>query len=53
MYQRAIQAGISDGFACGFRAEIHAFKQYYRHHRDAETAVVLNSLVGFIFGSIF
>jgi hypothetical protein len=54
MYQRAIQAGISDGFARGFRAEIHAFKQYYRHHRDAEAAVVLNGLGGgFIPGSIF
>jgi hypothetical protein len=54
MYQQAIQAGISNGFARGFRAEIHAFKQYYRHHRDTEAAVVLNGLGGgFISGSIF
>ena len=30
MYQRAIKAGISDGFARGFRSELHKFKGCYR-----------------------
>ncbi|KAK9257163.1 hypothetical protein V1507DRAFT_447948 [Lipomyces tetrasporus] len=46
MYQRAVQVGISDGFARGFRAELHLFKAYYRQLKVNEAAAVLNDLGG-------
>jgi hypothetical protein len=35
MYQRAIAAGISDGFARRFGSELRAFKQVYREQEEA------------------
>jgi len=46
MYQHTIKAGISDGFACGFKSELHKFKDYYRHLKEeTKAAMVLNQLV--------
>lgn len=58
MYQRAIKAGISDGFARGFKSELHKFKDYYRHLKEeTKAAMALNQLVqgggGFIPGDTF
>ncbi|KAK9371105.1 hypothetical protein V1509DRAFT_613602 [Lipomyces kononenkoae] len=54
MYQRAIQAGISDGFARSFRTQLNLFKSYYRQRKEKEAAAVLNSLGGgFIPGDVF
>jgi hypothetical protein len=47
MYQRAKKAGISDGFARGFRVELRKFKEQYRRLRDeAKAAWALNQLQG-------
>lgn len=46
MYQRAIKAGISDGFARGFRAEIHLFKGYYQRLKETEVAATPNGRGG-------
>jgi hypothetical protein len=35
IYQRAITAGISDGFARRFSLELRAFKQVYREQKEA------------------
>ncbi|KAL4860807.1 hypothetical protein BDV12DRAFT_181089, partial [Aspergillus spectabilis] len=46
-YHRAIQAGISDGFARGFRNESREFKSIYRRQQgvpEAEAVQALNSL---------
>ncbi|KKA22226.1 hypothetical protein T310_3744 [Rasamsonia emersonii CBS 393.64] len=58
MYQRAIKAGISDGFARGFKSELHKFKDYYRHLKEeTKAAMALDQLVqgggGFIPGDTF
>ncbi|KAL2801521.1 hypothetical protein BJX63DRAFT_438765 [Aspergillus granulosus] len=49
MYNRAIKAGISDGFARGFREELRVFKLVYRQQRgvqEEEAIQALNSLGG-------
>ena len=35
MYQRAIDAGISDGFARRFGRDLQAFKRVYREQEEA------------------
>jgi hypothetical protein len=47
MYSRAIRAGLSDGFARGFRDELRAYKLVHRQQqgsREDEAIQVLNSL---------
>jgi hypothetical protein len=38
MYQRAIAAGISDGFARHFASEFRAFKRVHRAERSSKIA---------------
>jgi hypothetical protein len=44
MYNRAIQAGISDGFARGFREELHGFKEVYRRQQGVQEAEAIQAL---------
>jgi hypothetical protein len=60
MYQRAIKAGISDGFARGFRSELHKFKGCYRlkeTERTQTAAIALHQIVhgpgGFVPGDVY
>jgi len=61
MYQRAIKAGISDGFARGFRSELHKFKGCYLRLKETErtqtAAIALHHMVhgpgGFVPGDIY
>lgn len=48
MYKRAIDAGISDGFTRGFRAELRRFKKLYRQARnESRAAGTLGQMGGF------
>lgn len=49
MYKRAIEAGISDGFARGFRGELRRFKQSYRHTRNERRAAIALGQMGGIY----
>ena len=47
MYQRAIQAGVSDGIARGFHTELRRFKEYHRRRReDTRSAAMAQDLAG-------
>ena len=60
MYQRAIKAGIFDGFARG-RSELHKFKGSYRRLKETErtqtAAIALHQMVrgpgGFAPGDLY
>lgn len=44
MYNRAIKAGISDGFTRGFREEIRSFKDLYRRQKSENEAEAIRAL---------
>jgi hypothetical protein len=44
MYNRAIKAGISDGFARSFREEIRTYKLVYRQQRGTREDEAIHAL---------